>query len=321
MPSTTSSPPGTIRGYNPTTDADVVVKLIADSFALKNDPESMRVLNQMRENARRARENSWVSPLNSSHPGYVWVLDGEIVGNITIISFLDRLRHIALIANVAVKPELRGRGIATALTSQALKYTKATRAGQVWLQVNDDNQSAKSLYQKHGFELIRKVNSWALEPGNGTPVQASDPNSSGRVKPRRLGDWRKHKAWLRETYPPDTRWYASVEFSRFSPLSAFNLLDWDDRSTLTHFSLREGRSLAGVLSWQRGLPRNDLLWLAFEQSAKEEDHVRALGSYFLQYHWQSRLTKLEYPEGRAENAFHDLGFSLSRRLNWMKLKN
>jgi GNAT superfamily N-acetyltransferase len=316
--STHAQPAGYIRGYNPVTDADAVVSLIAESFSLEKDSEGMRVLNQMRENARLARDNVWFSSLAASQPGYVWILDGKIVGNITIISFLERLRHIALIANVAVKSELRGHGIAAALTRQALRFTKAKRAAEVWLQVNDNNPSAKTLYQKFGFRETRTVNSWILKAQTPSPPAGSLPQGWA-VRPRGLWDWSSHNRWLREIYPPDTRWYAMVDFSLFSPWSRLNPFRWDQAGKLSHFALSLDDELAGIASWQHGLPRQDLLWLAFGQTPTENERVRTLLGQLMNQRRDNHPVRLEYPVGRAEVALTDLGFELDRRFNWMKL--
>ena len=181
-------PPGSIRGFNPATDTDVVVDLIADSFTLHNDSEGMNVLRQMRDNARHAREDLWYSPSPGSHPGYVWLIDGQIVGNITIISFLDRLRHIALIANVAVKPEFRGLGIASALTQQALRFAKAKRAWQVWLQVSNENHAAQKMYQRLGFDLVRKVSTWQSKMDELICLNTSTSREAIRYSPESFGN-------------------------------------------------------------------------------------------------------------------------------------
>lgn len=313
-------PPGSIRGFNPATDTDVVVDLIADSFTLHNDSEGMNVLRQMRDNARHAREDLWYSPSPGSHPGYVWLIDGQIVGNITIISFLDRLRHIALIANVAVKPEFRGLGIASALTQQALRFAKAKRAWQVWLQVSNENHAAQKMYQRLGFDLVRKVSTWAIEDGRADLPEYFDPPQGYQVLNRRFWEWGKHKEWLHGSYPPDTRWYATVNFSAFSPTYP-GFLNWDDPSRLSHFSLRKNGELLGVLTWQQGLPRNDHLWLALPEDPLENEHAFLLLANFLQNEWRQRSIKIEYPENRAEESFLKLGFKHTRKLNWMKLRD
>jgi ribosomal protein S18 acetylase RimI-like enzyme len=320
MTSPFSKPPGFIRGFDPVSDADVVVDLIADSFTIHNDQEGMRLLNQMRENARRARDDSWFLPNQGSHPGYVWIIDGQIVGNITIISFLERLRHIALIANVAVRPEFRGLGIASALTHQALRFAKAKRAWQVWLQVNDNNHAAQKMYEKLDFELVRRVNTWEIEDGRANLSEYFDLPRGNQVLPRKFWEWGKHKQWLRECYPPDTRWYATVNFSAFSPTYP-GLLNWDDPSRLSHFSLHQNEKLNGILTWQQGLPRTDYLWLALQESPLENEQAYLLLAHFLQNEWEQRSIKVEYPGNRAEETFLRLGFKHTRKLNWMKLRD
>lgn len=319
MPSSHPNPPGFLRPYRPTDDSEVVLQLITESFRLKEDPEGMYALQQMRESARRQSEKSWFSPAVANQPGFVWEMDGQVVGNISIISFLDKLRHIALIANVAVCPEYQGRGIATALTKHALGYVKSKRAHQVWLQVSADNLVAKHMYTNLGFDIVRTTNQWSLNDVARQRPVGNHETPTYSFAPRRFLGWGWQKQRLLESYPADTRWYGNVEFGKFSPWSILNLLAWDEASFLHHFILREQGELAGVLSWQRGLPRSDALWLAFEQTPAEDDRIYALTAHFLEHHWQKRATRLEYPLGRGERALDKLGFRLSRRLDWMKL--
>ena len=316
-----NSPPGQLKAFNPSADVGEVIKLIEESFNLQNDPESLMAIEQMRRSADR-QEQSGILPGNEYHqPGYVWKIDGAIVGNINIISFLDNLRHIALIANVAVKPEFQHLGIAKALTKQALRYCEQKRASEVWLQVSEENVAAHKLYLGLGFEIIRPLNNWLIEkkPASFAPPANSIPSES-TISSRMLWDYPKQKIWLDETYPVNTRWYASVNFAQFPPLSWLNPLTWDSGSSLSHFALRKQGELMGVLSWQRGLQKSDTLWLAIPENEKETETIMALMGNFLQNEWEGKTLRLEYPGGRAENSLTNAGFKLNRRLQWMKLK-
>lgn len=318
---TEANPPGFIRAYNPIKDADEVIQLIEESFNLKNDPESRSVINQMRINAERMREGGWLFTTSSVHPGFVWVIDERIVGNISVIYFYDKLRQIALIANVAVQPEYQQMGIATLLTRHALRFIKQKRASEVWLQVSSDNQTAQSLYAGLGFQSVRKINNWIkekrLSQGNwSNPLEME----SVWMEPRRFRDWSIQKRWLEESYANDTRWYSSIKFSLFSPFSFLNPLNWDEFDVLQHYALRQENTLLGVLSWQRGLSRSDNLWLALPRNENEDRNTKILLAKFFDKEWSGRPLRVEYPEGRAEKAFESLGFRLARRLEWMKLK-
>ena len=319
MPSTFPNPPGFIRQYDPTQDSDVVLQLIMESFKLKDDPEGMHTLQRMREVAQQQRENIWLSPATTNMPGLVWEIDGKVVGNINIISFFDKLRHIALIANVAVSPEHQGQGIATALTKHALRYLKSKRAYQVWLQVSSDNIIAKNLYKKLGFEVVRTINNWVLDKGTWQRPTENYDLSNYRFGSRKFADWGWQKEQLLGAYPTDTRWYGNVEFNKFSPWAILNILSWDEYSSLRHFTLKEQGVIKGVISWQYGLPRADALWMALEKTTAENEQMYALIAEFLEHYWKKRSIRLEYPFGRAEGALERLGFTLSRQLDWMKL--
>ena len=315
------TPPGRLKAYDPAQDADAVIKLIEESFQLKNDPESMSIINQMRQSAQRETQLGWNVGGMYRQPGYVWVVNNQIVGNINIISFLDKLRHIALIANVAVKPEFQHQGIASAMTKHALRYAQQKRASEVWLQVGSDNLAARKMYMGLGFEVIRRVNNWVLDQAHPRlQSQSSCDPAHLKLTGRQLGDWTIHKAWLEATYPSDTRWYASVNFSQFQPLAWLNPFTWDWIGNLTHFALRREHTLAGVLSWQRGMQNADYLWLAMPERPDEDDILTCLMTNFLNNEWEGRTTRLEYPNGRMENTLQRLGFRLNRRLDWMKFK-
>ena len=318
---TPTLPPGQLKAFDPSTDVGAVIKLIEESFNLQNDSESLMAIEQMRRSAER-QEQFGVLPGDAyQQPGYVWKIDGAIVGNINIISFLDNLRHIALIANVAVKPEFQHLGIAKALTKQALRYCEQKRASEVWLQVSEENVAAHKLYLGLGFEIIRPVNNWLIEkkPASFLPSTNSMPSET-KIGSRMFWDYPKQKIWLEETYPVNTRWYASVDFAQFPPLSWLNPLTWDSGSNLSHFVLRKQSELLGVLSWQRGLQKTDYLWLAIPENEKEGEVIAALMGHFLQNEWEGKTLRLEYPGGRAEKSLAKAGFKLNRRLQWMKQK-
>ncbi len=317
----TTPPPGRLKAFDPASDAEAVIRLIEDSFNLKGDPESMSIIEQMRQATQNQSAWNALPGTEYRQPGYVWVVDGRIVGNINIISFMERLRHIALIANVAVKPEFQHLGIATAMTKHALRYARQKRAAEVWLQVSADNVAARNLYAGLGFDSIRRLNNWVLEQGE--PKLRSFGNCDPTVfklTRRRLGDWGAQRGWLECAYPPDTRWYAPVNFNQFPPFSWLNPLSWDPSGSLTHFALRRAGQLAGALTWQRGMMKSDHLWLALPETEAEDTNTLCLLGDFLNNHWQGRVTRLEYPVDRAEAVLEKLGFRLNRTLEWMKLR-
>lgn len=62
------------------------------------------------------------------------------------------------ITNIVVRKDLRKQGIGTALLRELIKICKSTEKKEITLEVNNTNEHAKSLYEKHGFKIrgIRK---------------------------------------------------------------------------------------------------------------------------------------------------------------------
>ncbi|WP_062303358.1 ribosomal protein S18-alanine N-acetyltransferase [Demequina subtropica] len=57
--------------------------------------------------------------------------------------------------NLAVLPEVRGRGLGRALLEDFLAEARSEGVVDAWLEVAVDNDAALSLYRAHGFEDVR----------------------------------------------------------------------------------------------------------------------------------------------------------------------
>lgn len=90
--------------------------------------------------------------------GFVWQTDGRIIGNATLLTTKAWDRY--LVANVAVHPSFRRRGIARGLM-QAITETVRKRGGRViLLQVAKENQSAFNLYRSLDYVGIGNMATW-----------------------------------------------------------------------------------------------------------------------------------------------------------------
>ena len=80
--------------------------------------------------------------------------DGRIAGYIIYWKIKDDVQ----INNIAVHPEVRGKGLGEALLRHALERVRAEGAAFVSLEVRASNGAARRLYAKLGFEVfgIRK---------------------------------------------------------------------------------------------------------------------------------------------------------------------
>lgn len=76
--------------------------------------------------------------------------EGEVVGHGVLWAILDE----AELANLAVLPEARGRGVGSALLDRLVDEARAAGARAVFLEVRESNEGARELYSRRGFREV-----------------------------------------------------------------------------------------------------------------------------------------------------------------------
>jgi ribosomal protein S18 acetylase RimI-like enzyme len=141
-------------------DWQQVLNLIEVAFGNALDAEARRALHSMRLPVLLAPLIGFLDSLSPPGegvmPGFVWVEGGRIVGT-AAVRRVHPFRNGWLISNVAVHPDMQGRGIGRALMEASVDL--ATYHGGEWvvLQVRDDNLAAKRLYESLGFQKVGGV--------------------------------------------------------------------------------------------------------------------------------------------------------------------
>jgi ribosomal protein S18 acetylase RimI-like enzyme len=148
---------GTEQGlvpFHPLRHLGPVADLMTEAFGGELGPWARQTLRRMRRMARWGALGFllWGMDLDPETPGFVWVEDGRVVGNISF-------RRAAtaggwMIGNVAVHPQWRGRSIGRALVEAALESIAARGGVWVGLEVREDNPPARRLYERLGFETV-----------------------------------------------------------------------------------------------------------------------------------------------------------------------
>lgn len=320
---------GHLRPFDVRRDLNPVADLIEMCFSDTLDPDGQRYLHQMRSAARSPSYLRWASlatdrtslPLN----GYVWEEDGRLVGNLTLIPAISLGYRYYLIANVAVHPDYRRRGIARQLTNHAVEYARQRGAQNTWLHVRDENEGAIALYRSIGFVERARRTTWqchspeGLDPVLDPQISSRSSTPSGLVIGRRTSrDWQQQKAWLDVLYPPHITWHLPLRLSALNPgfLGVLYRL-WNDIYDQQWSALR-GRRLVGVLAWQSQPGYSDSLWLATGPE-KDEDAISALLMHARRHLSYRRPLTLDYPAGQAEAAIQAASFQAHQTLIWMSL--
>jgi len=312
-----------IRPLDARRDLSAVADLMELCFSSTLDPDGREYLRHIRQAAADPALVRWTfwrgERISSPLFGFVWEQDHRLVGNLSLIPIAKGGKWIFMIANVAVHPDYRRRGIARELTLRALEYIRERGVKSAWLQVRDDNAPAYNLYASVGFIERSRRSTWL---SNGTPDLL--PPVGVEVGPREPTDWPLQRRWLELNYPSDTTWNMSFEVNHFHPAWWNRLWMWLNGNSQLHWAARyhaNGRQPAqtlGFASWEPIRGFSDMLWVA---SPPEHDDaaLRALLPAALHhFQYRHRPVSVNYPFGRGVDAFQACQFSLQNTLVWME---
>ncbi|HRC40645.1 MAG: ribosomal protein S18-alanine N-acetyltransferase [Nostocoides sp.] len=125
---------------------------------------------------------SWWAEL-AARPRRDYVLlhaDGRVIG----YAGLDHTGSVSDIMTVAVAPEAQGRGVGRMLLQELETRSIARGATAMMLEVRADNAAAIGLYERAGFELIRRRRRY-YQPGDidALVMRKHLPTSTQRAQP------------------------------------------------------------------------------------------------------------------------------------------
>ncbi|MBN1401516.1 MAG: GNAT family N-acetyltransferase [Anaerolineae bacterium] len=196
-----ASPAGTqqhIRPFNPHRDLGELATLIELTFGHDLALTGSHMVRDLRQMALWGPLLNVAQRLTRFLSGYVWIEDGHLVGNVSLIP--DDEPGVYSLSNLAVLPEYRGRRIAGALVDTAIEGARAAGGRRVMLQVRSDNELAIGMYRRRGFVHYDTLHEVNLRPGRWPLVIGPcDP----RIRPVRIRDGRELYRLVRESTPPE----------------------------------------------------------------------------------------------------------------------
>ena len=306
-----------IRPIDLKKDLAKIANLIEISFSERMDSEGRDYLQHMRLTSRNALylQYAGTSPETSSYPfhGYVWEENDEVIGNLTLIYLRRAGQRDYFIANVAVHPGYRGRGIARQLTERALRHVSEHNGNSVYLQVDHDNAVAIHIYSVAGFVEIARRTTWRFA----TRAPSLPSSSPLRVSRVNREDWQQQSLWLNELYPPTIAWNLPFHLNHLEPGFQASFYRLANGILVKNWALHEGKGLHSVLSWEKGPFQSDHLWLA-TSPIWEEEAILTLLPYARMHIYKPGRVSMNYPAGRSVEAFHRAGMQEALNLIWME---
>ena len=311
---------GHLRPVDSLRDLRVIADLIELCFQDTLDLEGQDYLRELRSTADNTRFLSWASPfleanneMNAS--GYVWEEKGRIIGNLSLIPIQSLGQNCLLIANVAVHPDFRGRGIGRTLTATAIEYAHRKKTPAVWLQVRQENLIAVNLYRSLGFMDHSLRTTWQT---NSVPPFLPDIKGI-RVGDRRNYHWLQQRLWLERLYPPELAWHLSVDWQAMQPGFRGSVYRMFSLNYPRHWTVERGDQLLGVVSWIQSMTRSDPLWLSLPPQPNQ-DAVQTLLQHARMQIASRRPITINFPVGIADEAIQAAGFIPQQTLIWMEMR-
>jgi GNAT superfamily N-acetyltransferase len=252
-----------------------------------------------------------ILPQAAYAPGFVWRAEGKVVGNVSLMP-VDRRIGRYVIANVAVHPEYRRKGIARSMVEACLEYAQEKSATELLLQVERDNNAAQVLYASLGFKALTTRTKWVRPNSHTRSLIPSDL----KVRARQPHEWRQQYELALRLYPEGVWWPYSNRVEYFRPrelADGFGL-----RGSIHWVIEQEGRLVASLMA-RSGFEAGSWRLVIMTEPALQGQAEEALLAKALPNLFPRRMSVIvEYQAGVADEAFTKVGFKAERTLTWMR---
>lgn len=301
-------------------DLPEIADLIELCFASTMDADGREYIRQIRQMALEMRGLGL--PLSSMRrhsvpiQGYVWLENSRIIGNLTLIPYFKGGKVVYMIANVAVHPDFRRRGIARQLTQQGMLHAREHGAAATWLQVREENVAAAELYLSLGFIERARRTSWTFDPSG---KLAPTPLPQVTFRRRTSADWYYQRRWLMEIYPAEVSWNLPFNVDRLRPGFWREFMRWMNGEQIELWSAWLDDRFLGAAAWEPGNIITDVIWLA-TNPVDEDLAAQALLSHARRILPLRRPVTVNFPTGFAAKGIEAAGFRAHNALIWMEAR-
>jgi len=248
--------------------------------------------------------------------GFVWIEQGRVIGSVSTQRAASR-SGTWLVANVAVLPEFRRRGIAHALMRATLDLIHSRNGADAILQVDDDNPGAIELYRHLGFahETTRTV--WYR------PARTEAPPHQPAVFDIRLrgrGEWADQLALASQVRPHGLAWNRPLRAEDFAPGFWTQLAHFFSAQTEEHWVAETGKRIVGSFILRGNVGDGSQLILLVHPDYRGQLERPLVARGLRRLAPPLFPVRLEHPtaDEPASAVLRDFGFQPARILRWMR---
>lgn len=313
-----------LRPIDVSRDLVGVADLLSVAFRDEMDPAGERAVREMRSVGRWSFLFGWMDrlapPGEGMAPGFVWIEDGRVVGNISVRRIGSWGRGW-LIGNVAVAPEWRRRGIARLLMQAAIDLVRRRRGEWIALQVRSDSRAAKALYQALGFQETGEMIQYRRTQFVSVAMPAS--RVEGRLRRAAPADAQRIYSLAQAAIPEALRWAEPLRRDEFWMGFDRDLSNWLIGRREAWWLIDSSQGIAGAshVEVPRGPDDGRLqVWVQPAQQARHEERlIHAALASIGNAGRRPLLASVPALHMAARTALEAIGFRELRRLSHMRI--
>jgi ribosomal protein S18 acetylase RimI-like enzyme len=306
-----------LRSVDPRRDMRAIGQLIELAFQDRLDANGQRIVRWMRRLGGLGWFGwilSWYLLPPAARPlGFVWEIGGDLVGNASLLE-VQGYPGRWVIANVAVHPHHRNKGIGRELVCASIELARRQSGSRLLLQVDHDNQDALKLYTSLGFTILTARASYT---GKVNHARYRDLNL-GEARRRKLEEWKEQWVLARRVHPEGIVWPYPPTASFFRAQRLIGALNFAGGM---HWVWREDDRLIGSVTAHPNVERGGWrLFMITSEAGRDRIEGCLLACCLSQLPVNNANLVLEYLDGVADKQILELGFSPGRSLTWMALE-
>ncbi len=331
VPENTSSTTDGLRPVNLRTDLAPLADLIELAFSDTMDSSGRAAIREMRTLSRIGLGLNVLAGVNElaqgMNLGYVYIANGRLVGNVSVYpsNLPPSLGITWIIANVAVHPDFRGRGIATRLMQASMNMLRNRGGKAVILQVESDNEVARRLYNQLGFVVERTWTTWRRPAGLRVPQPFDYSARDFDVSRKRRGEWRAEMV-LAQRVRPQTMgglgWLRPLHRGLFHKSLMKQITDWVSLNSDEHLIIRSAdeRQLDASLWMETGFALSSVRLTLMVEPEFLGRYDDALVNMAVRRHGLRQPLTIEHPadETATSNVLQSYNFRPQRTLTHMR---
>lgn len=254
--------------------------------------------------------------------GFVWEVNGRIVGNVTILTTKVPGRY--LVVNVAVHPDHRRKGIAHQLMRAVHRMVRTRNGQEILLQVVKTNTPAEELYETLNYTNLGSMTSWYAPVSRLHQLDATaDGSLSPQIRELRRSEWQAAYQLDKAALAPELNWPEPLNFDAYQNGFLRKISNFVNGRSMETWATTHNNQLTGMATILSEWGKTHAASLRIHPEWRGQLERPLLAKLIRRlYYLPRRNVRIDHPDddGFTSNLLREANFQPKRTLTHMQLK-